>query len=155
MNKMRLPFMVFSKMALVSIATATLVTGNFGFADDLPVLRMGMWEYTRTVPGPDPAKPQTMTTHKCASPSEDWKQQNEMLTKMGCKFTPIKKAGDTYTFMADCNVKTPDGGAVSSSSTTVITIQSSDAFTVKVDTVTNGKKSVENLTAKRTGDCQK
>lgn len=145
-----------SKIATGAVALGMFVVGSFAYGEELPALSKGMWEFTRTVQDPrNPAKPQRLTTQKCVSPTEDWKRRDELMTRMGCKFSPVKKDGNTYTFTVDCNLKSPSGTPVTSSTTTVITVQGSDAYTVKVEGVTNGAKTSESLTAKRTGDCSK
>lgn len=149
-------FFSLTARVIVFIAVAAGSAGvSFG-ADELPVLQQGMWEFTRTIMGTGATgKPQTITNQKCMNPSEQWKQQNAMLSKMGCTFSPVKKEGNTYTFAADCSMKSPAGQPVSSRTTTVITVESDSAYSVKISGETNGVKTDETLKAKRTGDCNK
>lgn len=154
MNRGGVPSLLTVKQNLAILTLAMLVSGAIAYGDDLPVFRKGMWEFVRTVQSSDPsAKPQTITNRQCSSPSDDMKKQNEMLQKVGCKFSPAKREGNTYTFTAECNVKTPEGLSLSSKSTSVITVEGDSAYTIKVQGETNGKASAENLKAKRIGDC--
>jgi len=131
------------------------VSGFFGSAsaaaaDQLPNFRQGLWEFDRTAAG------QRMHTTQCTTPSEDMKLQNEMIEKRGgCKMSPLKHTGSTYTFSADCSMSTPQG-PVAFKSTSVMTVESESAYKIEVTTsggpVPGGK---ELLTARRIGDCKK
>lgn len=135
--------------------TALAVLISIGFSatfdpvngQELPALRKGLWEFQRTV------DKQKSDIKKCASPSEDMKRQNAMLEKSGCTFSPTKKSGNTYRFTADCAMKTPSGGTINAHSTSVVTVDSDNAYTVEVDGTMNGQLTKERLVARRIGDC--
>lgn len=134
----------FGLMALLALsALSSLVV-----AQELPVFRQGMWEFQRMVGS------QKMTTKNCTNPSEDMKRQNTMIEKAGCRFSPMKKAGNTYTFTADCKMKSPPGGSLESHTTTVMTVESDSAYKLQVDGTTNGQSTKETLMARRVGDCK-
>jgi hypothetical protein len=116
-------------------------------AQNLPVFRKGIWEFTRTV-DKGSGKPQTIRTRKCTNPTDDMKKQNEMLTKAGCKFSPVTRSGTSYSFTAQCNIQ---GGSAQSKS--VISVDSDDAYKVTVESHQGGQSAKEILVAKRTGDC--
>ena len=118
-------------------------------ADELPAFRQGMWKFERTV-----GKEKFEVT-KCTSPSEDMRKQNAMLEKGGCRFSPVKKSGNVYTFTADCSIKTPSGAAISSRTTSVMTVESDTAYKIEIDGVTDGQTTKELLVAQRIGDCNK
>ena len=118
-------------------------------ADELPAFRQGMWKFDRTV------GKEKLEMTKCASPSEDMRKQNAMLEKGGCRFSPVKKSGNVYTFTADCSIKSPSGATISSRTTSVMTVESDTAYQIEIDGVTDGQSTKELLVARRIGDCNK
>jgi hypothetical protein len=118
------------------------------YPDDLPTFRKGRWEFIRTtdVAGSQ-GKPQVITYKKCTNPTEDMKKQNEMLKKT-CKFSPVTKRGNTYTFTWDCNTQ-----GVSMQGKTVITAESESAYTVNIETRQGKQVTKETLRARRIGEC--
>ncbi len=124
---------------------ATLATA--AGAQELPSFRKGMWEFNRTIDG-GAGKTQTLTTKKCASPTDDMRKQNEMLVKAGCKFSPATKSGASYSFTSQCNIK-----GVSAQSKSVISVDGDSAYKVNVESQQGGQNTKELLVAKRIGDC--
>lgn len=119
-------------------------------ADVWPVLRRGQWEFVRTIETPGaPGKPKVVTTTECTDPVEDMTQQNAMLSKSGCRFTPVVKAGNTYTFSAECTMPGYSGRSKS-----VMTVESDSAYTVNVESTSGADTTREVLRARRTGDCR-
>ena len=119
--------------------------------DEPPRFRQGLWEFDRTAPGG-----QKMHTTQCTNPSDDMKRQNEMIEKRGgCKISPMQHSGNAYTFSADCNMNSPQGGMVSFHSTSVMTVESDSAYKIEVTTSAGqpGPTGKEQLTARRVGDC--
>lgn len=119
-------------------------------ADEWPTLRRGQWQFTRTMDTPGaPGKPRVVTTTECTDPAEDMKQQNATLSKSGCRFTPVVKAGNTYTFSAECSMPGYNGRSKS-----VMTVESDSAYTVNVESTSGKDTTREVLRARRTGDCR-
>ena len=144
---MRNPATAMALLATVVLTAAALPARG----DEPPRFRQGLWEFTRTAPGG-----QNMHTTQCTNPSDDMKRQNEMIEKSGgCKISPTQHSGNTYTFSADCNVNSPQGGMVSFRSTSVMTVESDSAYKVDVSTSAGqpGPTGKEQLTARRIGDC--
>ena len=130
---------------------AVAIAAPLARADEPPKFRQGLWEFDRTAPGG-----QKMHKTQCTNPTEDMKRQNEMIEKGGgCKISPMQHSGNTYTFSADCNMTSPQGGLVSFRSTSVMTVESDSAY--KIDVTTSGARpgpvGKEQLTARRIGDC--
>ena len=130
---------------------AVAIAAPLARADEPPKFRQGLWEFDRTAPGG-----QKMHKTQCTNPTEDMKRQNEMIEKSGgCKISPMQHSGNTYTFSADCNIASPQGGLVSFRSTSVMTVESDSAY--KIDVTTSGARpgpvGKEQLTARRIGDC--
>jgi Protein of unknown function (DUF3617) len=140
------------KRMIVATATvflmSTLACGPV-LAEDLPALRQGLWKFQRSVGG------KKLETTKCTSPTEDMKKMNAMLEKSGCRFSPLKKSGNVYTYTADCSMKMPTGATMSSRSTSVMTVDSESSYKIEIDVVTDGQASKELLVAQRIGDCKK
>ena len=138
-------------IAIALVATVGLAAALPARADEPPRFRQGMWEFDRTAPGG-----QKMHTTQCTNPSDDMKRQNEMIEKRGgCKISPTQHSGNTYTFSADCNMNSPQGGMVSFRSTSVMTVESDSAYKIDVTTSAGqpGPTGKEQLTARRIGDC--
>ncbi len=133
---------------VTAILMSTLASGPV-LADDLPALRQGLWKFQRTVGG------KKIEATKCTSPTEDMKKMNAKLEKSGCRFSPVKKSGNVYTYTADCSMKMPTGATMSSRSTSVMTVVSESSYRIEIDAVTDGQSSKELLVAHRIGDCKK
>ena len=133
---------------VTAILLSTLAAGPV-LADDLPALRQGLWKFQRTVGG------KKIEATKCTSPTEDMKKMNAKLEKSGCRFSPVKKSGNVYTYTADCSMKMPTGATMKSRSTSVMTVASESSYRIEIDVVTDGQASKELLVAQRVGDCTK
>ena len=133
---------------VTAILLSTLAPGPV-LADDLPALRQGLWNFQRTVNGVK------IEATECTSPTEDMKTMNAKIEKSGCRMSPVKKSGKVFTYTADCSMKMPAGGTMSSRSSSALTVESDSSYRLEVDAVTDGKASKERMVAKRVGDCTK
>jgi hypothetical protein len=133
---------------VIALLVSTLLGGP-ALADDLPALRQGLWKFQRTVGG------EKIETTKCTSPTEDMKKMNAKLERSGCRFSPVKKSGNVYTYTADCSMKMPTGATISSRSTSVMTVVSESSYRIEIDAMIDGQSSKELLVAQRIGDCKK
>ena len=122
---------------------------SMALATDWPVFRPGQWQFDRTMNGTGPA-PQKISTAECVDPTADQKEQQAMLAKAGCQFTPLTQSGKTYRYSATCKM-----GGMTTTSVSVLTVASAEAYTITVDSTTDGSKSHEVLRARRVSDCQK
>jgi hypothetical protein len=137
--------------AVTLVAALALACAAVAFADEWPTLRSGMWEYKRTMVRSDqPGKPIVVTRRKCGNPAADMKRQNAQLTAAGCRFSPVGKAGNVYTFTAQCSTA---GIQVQSRST--LTVENPGAYRLFVESHEGGVTSKETLIARRVGDCAK
>jgi hypothetical protein len=116
-------------------------------AADWPTFKPGQWTFERTMDGAGAPRDRVSTT-ECTDPTADQKEQQAMLTKAGCQFTPLAQSGKTYRYSATCKM-----GGMTSKSDSVLEVESAEAYTVTVDSTVDGKKSHEVLRARRTGDC--
>ena len=91
-----------------------------------------------------------VSTTECTDPTVEQTEQQAMLTKAGCQFTPLAQSGRTYRYSATCKM-----GGMTSKSDSVLEVESAEAYTITVDSTVDGKKSHEVLRARRTGDCAK
>jgi hypothetical protein len=114
-----------------------------------PDLRHGLWQFERTVGD------RKLQTQECTDPNDEMERQNAMLGKGGCRLSPAKRTGNTYTFTAECAVKAPGGETVTARSTSVMTVQSDSAYTVDITTTGAGTTTQERLVARRIRDCTK
>ena len=130
--------------ALVAVA---LLAAAAALAEELPVLKRGMWQFDRTVNGREMG-----VISQCANPTADMKEQDAMLTAAGCSFSPVRQDGDKYTFDVSCAIKS-GSGEIDSKTTSVMTVAGDSAYSVRVTGTTNGKPTDESVAAKRLGDC--
>ncbi len=77
--RIRIPSTGHSLLALPAhfmvVLAAALATCPSVAADDWPALRIGLWEFNRTLEtSGTPGKTQTIQTKKCTSPSDDMKK---------------------------------------------------------------------------------
>lgn len=131
------------------VASVALLIANASLAEDPPAFRQGLWQFDRSVGA------QKLQTKECTNPSEDMKQQNALLTKGGCKFTPSTRSGKTYTFSAECTITAPGSAPITARSTSVLTAESDVAYKVEITTTGAGTSTNETLVARRVGDCSK
>ena len=108
-----------------------------------------MWKFQRTVGG------KKIETTECTSPTEDMKTMNAKLENSGCRFSPVKKSGNVYTYTADCSMKMPTGATMNSRSSSVMTVAGESSYKIEIYVVTDGQASKERLVAQRIGDCPK
>jgi len=118
-------------------------------AADWPTFKPGQWSFERTMSGAG-APQEKVSTTECTDPTADQKEQQAMLTKAGCQFTPLAQSGKTYRYSATCKM-----GGMTSKSDSVLEVESAEAYTVTVDSTVDGQKSHEVLRARRTGDCKR
>jgi hypothetical protein len=130
-------------------AGVALFIADASCAEDPPPFRQGLWQFDRSVGS------QKLQTKECTNPTEDMKQQNALLTKGGCKFTPSTRSGKTYTFSAECTITAPGSAPITARSTSALTVESDGAYRVEITTTGGGTSTNETLLARRVGDCPK
>ena len=130
-------------LVLVALLTAAPWVAR---ADEVPLLRQGLWEFQRVAGG------NKFAATECIDPSEDLRRQHTALEKMGCNVSPALRAGSTYTYTADCSVKLPSG-AVTFSTISVLTAESETAYRIENRLTSQGGTSNETITAQRVADC--
>jgi hypothetical protein len=118
-------------------------------AADWPTFKPGHWTFERTMTG-EGAAPEKISTSQCTDPTADQKKQQAMLAKAGCQFTPLTQNGKTYRYSATCKM-----AGMTTTSDSVLEVESAEAYTITVDSVVDGDKTHEVLRARRTGDCAK
>jgi len=136
-------------MRTISILAALLANAATAAAQEWPALRHGMWEFNRSIETVGKAgKPQTVQTKECTHPTDEMKRQNDMLSKAGCKFSPLARAGNVYTYSALCRMQ-----GIAGTSKSVLTVDGDSAYTIRVESDFGGEATRELLQARRTGDC--
>jgi hypothetical protein len=135
-------------LRLLSVAALALGSISIAAAADWPVFKPGQWRFERTMQGSEPA-PQKVSTTECLDPTADQKAQRDMLAKAGCRLSPPAQSGKTYRYTADCKM-----GNMTSTSASVLEVESAEAFTITVESTVDGSKSREVLRARRVGDCK-
>lgn len=119
-------------------------------AADWPAFKPGRWQFVRTVEQPGGKPEEQVTTQQCFDPVAENRKQRDMLTRAGCKFSPLVQEGSKYRYSADCNM-----GGMRSTSNSVLDATSDEAYTITIDSVFGNAKTHEVLTARRLGDCAK
>ena len=130
------------------VAVLTLAAPG-ALAADWPVFKPGQWTFDRTMTTQGSA-PVKVSRTACADPTAEQRSQRAMLAKSGCQFTPLVQSGKTYRYAATCQMA---GMTITSSS--VLTVESAEAYTITVDSTEDGVKTHEVLQARRVGDCVK
>jgi hypothetical protein len=118
-------------------------------AADWPSFKPGLWQFERTMSSAG-KPPEKVSTTDCMDPTAEQAEQRSMLSKAGCRFSPLEQNGKSYRYSADCRM-----GGVSVTSKSVLEAQGAEAYTITVDSVADGVKTHEVLTARRVGDCTK
>jgi hypothetical protein len=142
-GRTRKPLLVVSIMALLGFSFGTAT------AADWPTFKPGNWTFERTMTGPGPTSEKLSRT-ECTDPTADQQEQQVMLTKAGCKFTPLTQSGKTYRYSATCKM-----AGMTTQSDSVLEVESAEAYTITVDSIVDGSKTHEVLHARRIGDCTK
>ena len=133
-------------LALFSCANGALAAGP---PQQLPTFKPGQWQFKRTVESSGSGgKPITTSLEKCTDPSADMQKMNAALVQSSCKFTPISRIGNTYSFSADCTVR---GTVLTSKS--VLTYTNDSSYRIEVASSGGGQTSHETLVATRLGGC--
>lgn len=131
-----------ASLLLGSLLGATLAAA----APDMPLFRRGMWEYERTAGG------NRYAAKECGNPAQAMRANNASLEKIGCRFSPATHEGSTYTFTSECAIKLPSG-VYSSSTRSVLTVQSDSAYRLEVRETRQGRTTEETVVAHRVADC--
>jgi hypothetical protein len=117
-------------------------------AQDVPRFRAGLWEFRRTIEGlQGSTKPLLTQTQKCTDPTLNYTKPRDM---PGCKFSPMTRSGNSYSFTAECSVR-----GVELRSKSVTTVESDGAYRLTVDSQGGGQQTKEVLVARRIGECKK
>jgi len=133
----------------LSLAVLMACTVPIAQAADWPTFKPGQWTFDRTMTGTG-AAPQKISASECTDPTADQKEQRAMLAKAGCQFTPLTQSGKTYRYSATCKM-----AGMTTTSDSVLEVESAEAYTITVDSIVDGEKTHEVLRARRTGDCAK
>lgn len=142
-GRSRTPLRVFSIAALIACSVGTAA------AADWPTFKPGNWTFDRTMTGTG-STPDKVSHTECTDPTADQKEQQAMLTKAGCQFTPLAQSGKTYRYSATCKM-----AGMTTKSDSVLEVDSAEAYTITVDSIVDGSKTHEVLRARRIGDCAK
>jgi hypothetical protein len=117
-------------------------------AADWPAFERGQWEIERVMEG-DGAGDQTLKHAECLDPTADQVRQREQLTRAGCQFSELTGSGSTFHYSATCKL-----GGMTSVSNSTLEVESAQAYTITVDSDTDGMKTHEVMKARRVGDCE-
>lgn len=137
----RTAFRLFSLAALLALST------SIARAADWPAFKPGHWSFERTLTGADSTR-EKLTRTECVDPTADHTAQQAMLTKAGCKFTPLVADGKSYRYSATCKM-----AGLDVQSAAVLEVDSAEAYTLTIDSIEDGEKTHEVLRARRIGDC--
>lgn len=125
---------------LAAIATAVS-------AADLPSFRPGVWEFERLLGN------SKLVARECIDPTQEMRSNQASLGKLGCRLSPLRQEGSTYTFSSECAMKLPSG--ISAWSTTSsLTVESDSAYRLQVRETTQGKTNEQTVVAHRVDDCK-
>ncbi|HKC44477.1 MAG TPA: DUF3617 family protein [Burkholderiales bacterium] len=148
MMKVRSPSHAIATRKRFFLAASVLAAATAVGADDLPQFRPGLWEFKRSIEElKQGTKPPPVNLQECVDPTANLKKHKET---PGCKFSPMTKSGDSYSFTADCQT---DRGRLRAKS--VITVESDSAYRLRIESQAGDQQWTELLVARRIGDCEK
>ena len=127
-----------------------LACARLALAEDLPSLQPGLWSFSSTVIMKGSSKPQTRSLRKCTDASDDIRKKWAMLAQQSCKFTPVARTGNRYSYSSTCQ---RNGMALEMKST--LTVDSRTAYRVETESRTNSQVQKEVVVAQRVGACTK
>jgi hypothetical protein len=135
-----------------TLLIASLLAAGMGsaLAADWPAFKPGRWQFVRTMEQAGAKPEEQVTTERCFDPVAENRKQRDMLTRAGCKFSPLVQDGSKYRYSADCNM-----GGMRSSSNSLLDATSDEAYTITIDSVMGTVRTHEVVTARRLGDCAK
>lgn len=129
------------------LAFTTLLTATAWVrADEVPLLRQGLWEYQRS------AGEQRFAATECIDPSEELRREHAAQARLGCKPAPVLREGTSYTYAAECEIELP-AGVATFSTTSVLTAESETAYRIERRLTSHGETRRELITAQRVADC--
>jgi len=116
-------------------------------AVDWPVFKPGLWTFERSRATAGSTRDKVTRT-ECADPTVDQQAEIDRLTEAGCEFTIVTRSGSTYRYSATCRLS-----GTSSTSESVLDVESDEAYTITIESVVDGGRITEVLRARRIGDC--
>lgn len=136
------------------LATLSCLSNTAIAADELPVLKKGLWNFQRSLSGEGmQALPRQVASKRCVDPAADMHKQNAMLSTLGCTLNPVTRQDNRYSFVSEC----PASLGLATRMASTIIVDNDSAYRVIIDSEANvnGKviKSHEELTASRERDC--
>ena len=84
----------------------------------------------------------------CSFVTVDMRQQRAKLTKGGCRFSPVVRAGGEYRYSADCKIQ-----GLTTISKSVLTVAGDSAYEIRIESEFEGEATREVLRARRVGEC--
>lgn len=131
----------------VLIAASLLAATFSAAAAEMPEFRQGMWQYERSFGG------NRYEAKECGDPAQAMRANNASLEKLGCRLSPLTHEGSTYTFTSQCALKLPSG-VYSSSTSSVLTVESDSAYRLEVRETRQGRTTEETIVAHRVANCR-
>ncbi len=84
------------------------------------------------------------------NPTDDIQKKWDMLARQSCKFSPVSRIGNRYSYSSTC-----DKNGLALRMTSVIIVESKSGYRVETESQTNSRVQKEILVAMRVGDCPK
>ena len=136
------------RLRSAAIPFLLLLTGPAMAENEFPSFQPGMWSFSSTVNLKGADKPQVREVRMCANPTDDIRKKWDALAEKSCKFSPITRTGNKYSYSSFCE---RDGLRLQSKS--IIVVESSSAYRVETESRTNSQARKEVIDARRVGDC--
>ena len=134
--------------ATAATLSALLYAGAAVAQNELPVFDAGLWSFTSTVTTGG-GKPQTRSVQLCTNPTDDIKKKWGMLSGTSCKFTPVTRAGQRYSYSSVCQ----DKGVLLQIKSSIVVVRTGNAYQVETESRTNNQTRRELVVAQRVGEC--
>ncbi len=134
-----------------AVGVALMLAWGASGAEEWPEVKHGLWETERSVENEEGS----LTDSSCTDPIEDLKKQNRRLEQISdCQYDPPSKDGDSYRYRTECAMDNVGGVSFNVVTTSVLTMEGENAYTLVMERAISGTTKKETLRAERVGDCQ-
>lgn len=136
----------------VRVGVALMLASGVSYAEEQwPKVQHGLWEVERSVENEEGS----FKDSNCTNPIQDLKKQNRTLEQNNdCQYDPPSEDGDSYRYRTECAMNKMGGASFSVVTTSVLTMDGGNAYTLVMERAINGATKKETVRAKRVGDCR-
>lgn len=136
---------------VAGVGAALMLAWGVSRAEEWPEVQHGLWETERSMEN----EAGSLKDSICTNPIEDLKKLNRTLEQNSdCQYDPPSKDGDSYRYRTECAMNNLGGVSFSVVTTSVLTMDGENAYSLEVERTISSTTKKETLRAKRVGDCR-